>query len=173
MNDLVLADLSHCDRIGVKGDDVERWLSSNDYRAAEPNWGLEQSDGSLLVFLSTSEVVWLGTGDKSVNDLVPIGEDYRCYLVQRQDSHCWIRLSGSLVPSMLAKLCGVDMSLRAFDPLQVAQTSLARVSAVIARSASGAPDFHILVDSSYKSYLLAALGDAGSEFGMRIGEYNG
>ena len=173
MSEPILTDLNHCERIGVRGEDLTRWTQANNYTIADSNWAKQQTDGSLLLSLSPSELIWLGTIDTSQKDLVQVEEDYQCYLLRRNDSHCWFHLAGQHTPLMLAKLCGVNLSPGVFDCLQVAQTSLARISAVIAREPGGDPRFHILADSSYRAYLVDALCDAGSEYSLKIGDHVG
>ena len=65
----------------------------------------------------------------------------------------------------MAKLCGVDFCDEVFAPGQVAQTQVARVSAVVAHHLRGGERvFSILVDQSLVDYLWMALADAMAEF---------
>ena len=53
--------------------------------------------------------------------------------VPRADSHFWFLLTGRHVPAMLAKLCGIDLRIDRFAPLEVAQTQAVRLSVIIIR----------------------------------------
>ena len=85
------------------------------------------------------------------------------------DSHCWLVVTGAKAPAMFAKICGVDLRPSAFAPGRIAQTSLARMSGIIARQPG--PDerlaFHVLADSASTEYLWESLLDAMAELGGR------
>ena len=93
-----------------------------------------------------------------------------CFQVPRRDSHAWIHLSGPKTPSLFAKICGVDLSPGAFPDLAIAQTSVARLSAIVIRDDRGAPEpqFHLLADSASAIYLWDCLEDAMAEFSGSI-----
>ena len=112
--------------------------------------GLEADPG----LFATLQGNWLSDAPESVHPL------------PRADSHCWLALSGALASEALAKLCAVDLSSRSFGLCDVAQTSLARVNAIILRQDLGiTPCFHILSDASSAEYLWDVLLDAMREFG--------
>ena len=68
---------------------------------------------------------------------------------------------------MFAKLCGVDLSPNRFAEGQVAQTSVARLSAIVIRSdTAGALAFHLLADSAKR-----ANGGDRDDVTFRIGIY--
>jgi sarcosine oxidase subunit gamma len=67
---------------------------------------------------------------------------------------------------MLAKLCAIDFASHRFPIGQVAQTSIARVTAIIIRHEFEGPlAFHILADSASAEYLWDCFTDAMNEFG--------
>ena len=66
---------------------------------------------------------------------------------------------------MFAKLCGVDLAVQSFPNGSVAQTSVARLSAIVIRHDIGnAVAFSILADSASAEYLWDCLIDAMDEF---------
>jgi sarcosine oxidase subunit gamma len=70
---------------------------------------------------------------------------------------------------MLAKLCGVDLADESFSDGSVAQTSLARLSAIVIRNDFGSGiAFSILADSASAEYLWDCLIDAMDEFSGSI-----
>jgi len=70
---------------------------------------------------------------------------------------------------MFAKICGIDLRWDRFADLSIAQTSVARLTAVVTRAdIGGTPAFHLLADSASAGYFLASLRDAAEEFGGRM-----
>ena len=167
MTALTLHDLDDRARLGIRGSELARWLDPNGYGVGTtPNIAYPQSDGSLLARLSATELVWLGTADQSIDERIHIAEDYRCYTVSRRDSHTWFRLTGTAAPQMIAKICGVNMCDTVFANHTVAQTSVARISAIVIRDDDERTSFHLLADSSYARYLGTVLVDAGNEYSL-------
>ena len=84
----------------------------------------------------------------------------------RQDGFCWFVLSGKHAASCLAKLCAVDLRPHRFPIGSIAQTSVARLSAVVARDDLGdVLAFHLFSDSASATYWWDCLVDAMQEFG--------
>jgi sarcosine oxidase, subunit gamma len=90
------------------------------------------------------------------------------YPVPRRDSHAWFALEGSPLPSMMAKICGVDLRPERFSDLAIAQTSVARINAIVLRADRPDPIFHLLADSASAAYFLDCLRDAALEFDQSI-----
>ena len=66
---------------------------------------------------------------------------------------------------MFAKICGVDLRPHHFADGRIAQTSLAKMSAIVIRADLGrTPAFHLLADSASAEYLWGCLLDAMAEF---------
>ena len=71
----------------------------------------------------------------------------------------------------MAHVCGVDLRQRSFADLQVAQTMVARSSAIIIRDdAIGAGGFHVLGDISLGPYLALQLRNAAEAASRARGE---
>ncbi len=98
-----------------------------------------------------------------------IENEERTYPMPRRDSHAWLAITGPATPEMLAKLCAVDLRLSKFADLAIAQTSIAKMSAIVVRADIGPnPVFHLLADSAAALYFCECLMDAAEEFGGRI-----
>ncbi|MBS7844131.1 sarcosine oxidase, partial [Pseudomonas fluorescens] len=130
-----------------------------------------QADGSWVARLSQTEYLLLGSpqdqGQRIADEEARWELDHRAnYLLPRQDSHACVLLSGAVIAHVMAKLCGVDLGFPAFQPGAVAQTSVARVNAIVIHTGSvEAPALHILWDRASKEYFISALLDALVEFG--------
>jgi heterotetrameric sarcosine oxidase gamma subunit len=74
-------------------------------------------------------------------------------------------LSGPHAAAVLARLCALDFGERAFPNRHAAQTSLAKVRALVVRAGDEAtPRYLLAVDRSHGAYVWAALTDAMEEF---------
>jgi heterotetrameric sarcosine oxidase gamma subunit len=74
-------------------------------------------------------------------------------------------LSGPYAAAVLARLCALDFGERAFPNRHGAQTSLAKVRALIVRAGEEAtPRYLLAVDRSHGAYVWGALADAMEEF---------
>ena len=168
--DLALIDLSPLPRLGIKGSEPERWLRPQGYTIDEAlNHGYQQKDGSLICRLASNELLWL-SGLNSPTQAVEISQpDVRCYSLPRQDSHVEFMIIGGSSANMMAKLCGVDLSPQTFDNFEIAQTSVARLSAIIIRAnVARYPAYRILLDSASARYFWQCLLDAMAEFDGKV-----
>lgn len=169
---LALIDLSPLPRTGMRGDDLDDWLSAGNYRVGDrPNGAWEQADGTLIARLSVDELLLLVDPCQSAPAAfaAPISESYQCYSLRRRDSHCWLAVSGENAAAMLAKLCSVDFSASAFDNHAVAQTLIATMPCIVIRHDIGEQAvFYLLGDTSMARYLWECLEDAMAEFSGRL-----
>ena len=95
-------------------------------------------------------------------------EEPRGYPLPRLDSHAWFLVTGEHAPAMFAKICGVDLRPEKFDDLAIAQTSIARITAIAIRDDRGGyPAYHLLCDSASANYFWDCLLDAMAEFDGR------
>ncbi len=173
---LGLADLSPLPRTGFKGAGTVEWLAGQGIEVtAESNRAARQSGGGLAARLAPSEVLVLGdmAGQGGLPDRLEAAwtseplppEAPRGYPLPRRDSHAWFLVSGSEAAAMFAKLCGVDLRPAKFPDLSIAQTSVARISAIVVRDdRGGTPAYHLLADSASAEYLWDCLLDALAEF---------
>lgn len=171
-----LIDLTHLSRVGFRGLDAASYLNQQGYSTPNsPNTLLAQMDGSVVGRLSATEYLLLGslkdfgTSVSELESAWQMEEARLNYLLPRQDSHAWLMLTGETVALVMAKLCGVDLSDEAFKSGQIAQTSVARVNAIVLNvSDSDCPKFSILCDRSASLYLWDVLIDAIQEFDGKV-----
>lgn len=176
---LGLADLSPLARTGFKGAGTVDWLEGQGVKVpAENNLAARQEGGALAARLAPAEVLILGAAGADEGLPARLEEAWqgeslpperpRGFPVPRRDSHACFIVAGEKAPVMFAKLCAVDLRLDKFPDLAVAQTSIARLSAIVIRcDREGTPAFHLLADSASAEYLWDCLIDAMEEFGGR------
>ncbi len=173
---IFIADLSPLSRLGFKGRGTIPAMQSRGITLeAAPNRAFRQPDGGLCLVLAPGEVILLSnlSGDGERLTQLEAGwrieDEERTYPLPRRDSHAWLAVGGEAAPEMFAKLCAVDLRPDKFGDLSIAQTSIARLSAILVRADMGAsPVFHLLVDSAAALYFCDCLLDAADEFGGRI-----
>jgi sarcosine oxidase subunit gamma len=165
---LGLADLSSLPRLGYKGPRALSTLGAAGLQVPdENNMALLIPGGGLVARLADSEVFLLddptGVGDplSAYGDITGAG----CYAMPRRESHAWFLLVGDSAAECLAKMCGVDLRPHRFDAGRIAQTSLARINAIIIRdSRETGLAYHLLADSASAPYLWDCLIAAIAEF---------
>ncbi|MCU0733097.1 MAG: hypothetical protein MUC37_06455 [Hyphomicrobium sp.] len=170
---LAIADLSPLPRLGFKGRETIAAMQKRGIAVeAEPNLAFRQDDGGLCLVLAPGEVILLsplaGDGGKlrTLHDQWSLESGERTYPLLRGDSHAWLAVTGAKAPDMFAKICAIDLRLNRFADLSIAQTSVARLSAIVTRADIGStPVFHILADSASALYFFECLMDAAQEFG--------
>lgn len=168
-----LADLSPLPRTGFKGKDTPQWLAAQGVVIPDaPNQAHRQDDGAVVLRLSNDEHVILNHLSTEsglparLDEVWQLDPDRMCYHMPRAETHCWFAISGERASEMLAKVCGVDLRADKFAEGSIAQTSLARINAVIARHDLGTTcAFYVLADSASADYLWPCLIDAMREFG--------
>ena len=173
---LLLCDLSPLTRIGVKGQGIDSLLRRSALVAPKAtNESVVQKDDSLCVRLAEGEVLLLSALDSAgTRDFVrlrqnlegntrTIQKERNTFPVSYQDSLCWLALAGDGASDLLATMCAVDLRDGIFAHGGLAQTSLARLSALVLRDPArrkGVPLFHLLADSASSLYLWDCLLDA-------------
>jgi sarcosine oxidase subunit gamma len=171
-----IADLSPLPRCGFKGGGAVEWMQFHGVEiGSESNRGYRQPGGEAALRLAPTEALLVGAlaGDGRLIERLnatwnwsderprrPIG-----YPVPRGESHCWFALTGAHAAEMFSKLCGVDLRPTHFPDGAIAQTSVAKLSAIVLRHDLGAvPAFYLLADSASADYLWDCLQDAMDEF---------
>lgn len=170
---VVLTDLSPFARTGFKGADTPAWLVAQGVTVPDaPNRSLPQPDGAVVARLSAGEFLVLGRPGAEPGLVERLDGAWGwetgaglCFPLPRQDSHAWFHLKGAKVPEMLAKMCGVDLRRHVFADGAVAQTSVARLNAILIRQGD---DFHLLADSASAEYLWDCVVDAMAEYGGTV-----
>jgi sarcosine oxidase subunit gamma len=178
---IAIEDLSGRPRLGFKGRGTIAAMQKRGLVVeAVPNRAFRQSDGSLCLVLAPGEVFLLANEAGEGARFAEWERGWRIedgegtYPVPRRDSHAWFALAGDDLPAMMAKICGVDLRHHVFSDLAIAQTSVARLNAVVLRAdRDGGPVFHLLADSASAAYFLECLRDAAGEFGATIADRGG
>ena len=171
---LGLADLSPLPRVGFKGPGTMGWLVDNGVLidGSRPNWSWRQNNGALAITRSNTEALILSdlsTRDDLCDRLESKSDramEARAYVLPRYDGLFWFALTGSDAVACMAKVCGIDLRPTSFADGAVAQTSVARLTAIVARADLGGTNaFHLLGDSASAEYFWDAMIDAMNEFG--------
>lgn len=173
-----LADLSPLPRTGFKGKRALSWLKQTGLSIGDTNnfcWN--QEDRSIVARLADTEALILSDITCKSNICADLEsrqsteEPNQCYQVPRMDASAWFLITGNQADIMFAKLCGIDLRRKKFANGAIAQTSVARMNAIVIRNDIGdLPVYHILFDSASADYLWRVLMDAMAEFdGMPIG----
>lgn len=172
---LGIADLSPLPRAGFKGRATVPWLQAQGVAGIDrDNMADAQADGCLAARLAPTEVLVLGglDGNAGLCASLPAAWSFEAapgtYPVLRSDASFWFAITGEHAAAMFAKMCGVDLRPAGFAEGAIAQTSLARMSAIIIRhDLGGTPAYYILGDSASATFLWSCLIDAMAEFGGR------
>lgn len=181
---LGLADLSVLPHGGFKGKGTVEWLTAQGLAiGGDSNMAYRQANGELAARLAPTEIFLLDNLQGSGALLQRLNNAWQWaataprpaqgYPMPRQDSHAWFMLAGAFVPDMFAKMCGVDLRRDRFGEGAIAQTSVAKMSAIIIRADRTAKDgrvtpaYHVLADIASAEYLWTCLLDAAAEFDGR------
>lgn len=173
---LGIADLSVLPRTGFKGAGTVEWLTAQGLAIGpDSNRAYPQPGGELAARLAPTEIFLVdslaGGGDlmRRLNAAWNWGSGKPRTLIgypmPRSESHAWFMVTGEHAPAMFAKICGVDLRLHRFAVGAIAQTSVAKMSAIVIRADLGeTPAFHLLADSASSEYLWTCVLDAMAEF---------
>ena len=175
---LGLADLSPLNRVGFKGTGAADWLAAQGVNVPAVNRAARQDDGTLVLRLGANDIMIVSdlASSSSLPERLsqawerldnPAGEP-RGFPVPRREGFCWFVLTGARGDAVMAKLCGVDLRAHKFADGEIAQTSVARLSAVVVRNDIG--DTHVwylFADSASAQYWWDCFIDAMQEFGGR------
>ncbi len=170
--ELAICDLSPLPRVGFKGRNTIAWLAARGVAVGpQDNMTVVQDDGARAARLAPTEALLLGdlAAESTLCDRLARAwspdPDPGAYPVPRADGNCWFVLPGHRGAEMMAKVCGIDMRARKFPDSAIAQTSVARLNAIVLRGDVGDTlAFHVLTDSAAASYMWACLLDAMAEF---------
>ena len=169
---LGVADLSPLPRTGYKGRGALEWLRSRGIAIGdEDNRAYPLAGDNLVARLAPSEALLLGSraGDGALclelDSAWSIDDGLGAFQVPRRSTNFWFVITGAYAGKMFAKICGVDLRLDKFANHRIAQTSVARINAVVIRDDIGdLPAFHVLGDSASADYMWMCLVDAMEEF---------
>lgn len=170
--ELGLADLSLLPRTGFKGWHALAWLREQGIAVPEANNRAGSlAGGGFAARLADTELLLTGPLDGAADTfdglLTALGEakPSGVYPVPRSDGSAWLTMTGRHAPSCMAKLCGVDLRSKKFPEGCVAQTSVARLNAVVVRADLGSVfALHLFFDSASAGYFWRCLVDAAVEY---------
>ena len=171
--ELAIADLAALPRAGYKGWDMATWASGQGVDLPEPNRARRQGDGTLALRLSNGELVLLGGDDAGRATIDRLAGAWTmdgavCFPVPRSDTNTRFAITGAHTAEMMAKMCGIDLRAHRFENHQIAQTSVARMNAILIRNDRGATyALDMVLDSASAVYMWECLTDAMAEFGGR------
>ncbi len=172
---LGLADLSPMPRTGFKGRAMPEFLSQQGIVIGDaPNRACSCGRNSRAARLAPSEVLILGgrNGDADLCTRLEVAwsaETGMVFPVPRRDGTFWFAVTGSEAPAMFAKLCGVDLRPGRFDNHAVAQTSVARINAIVIRDdVNDVLFYHVLGDVASAGSMWSYITDAMTEFDGRL-----
>jgi sarcosine oxidase subunit gamma len=177
-----IADLSVLPRTGFKGTGTVEWLTAQGLKiGAESNVAYRQDGCEWAARLAPTEIFLLddlaggGRLMAQLNGAWSWGSEKPRRLIgypmPRSESHAWFAVTGAKAPAMFAKICGVDLRPHRFANGRIAQTSLAKMSAILIRVDLGrTAAYYVLADSASAEYLWGCLIDAMAEFtGVPVG----
>lgn len=165
-------DWTEVSRLGFRGPKAEAFLIAEQLPVPDqPNQALLDVSGIRVLRLSKSEFWLIDETQQNTQRLIEIEarglqqqEVYRLYC---QHSQAMFVCHGIDCVNMFAKVCGVDLTQRAFAVNQIAQTSVARVNAIVvnvSENIEGTDRYFVLSDVSSSQHLWDALQDAADEF---------
>jgi sarcosine oxidase, subunit gamma len=166
-----LLELSMLPRCGYRGVGTPELLASKGLPIpARPNTAATSANGDCVLRLSQREYWVLGSVADLGTAVAAFPADMadtpaNCYPLFCMDSHAWLMLTGKDIAEVLTRVCGVDMRESAFPHGSIAQTSIARINAILVRQQiNNLPVISILCDSASSDYLWTALLEAVQEF---------
>lgn len=172
---MAICDLSTLPRAGFKGAGAPSWAENQGIKLPDSaNTSIVQPEGCLVAKLSDQELLILSDIFAKSHQVTALGaqstrdhleNDTQTYLLPRGDSHCWLAVTGVQAAEMFSKVCGVDLRPHKFALGNIAQTSVAKINAVVIRHDLGATlSYYILCDISATEFLWDCLLDAMQEY---------
>ncbi|WP_421700964.1 hypothetical protein [Aliiroseovarius sp.] len=156
---VTLTDLTPLPRFGLKGRGSADWLAAQDLDLPEVNRmanGILRLGREDLLVIENADglrAAWQGAGG------------VKGYDAWREETWAWMHLSGPRLDDLMAKICPVDLSPRAFADGQIAQTRVGYVEAVTWRDTrDGAAGFSVLFDIAATAFFANAVATAAQEF---------
>lgn len=164
-----LFDFSLMPRVGVRGAAAGEYLAQRGMALPDSvNRAVCGAPGRWVARVGKSEFWVLGVSREAAFPADMSGLDLPrpgCYPVPCEEGRAWFLLRHPQRARVMAKLCGVDLREDAFPSGSIAQTSVARVNAVVIHhEVFGQASFSILSDNASAEYLWDAFCDALREF---------
>ncbi|HAU69323.1 MAG TPA: hypothetical protein DCW52_13110 [Gammaproteobacteria bacterium] len=175
---LSILDLSCINRIGFKGVQTCTWLEQQGVTLPQtPNSATVLPAGQIMLRLSSTEHWVLDSVTKDSDLCGQLRDshnrsDVKSYLLERNHSHaCFYIVSepgSTSAAETMSKICAVDLRPHRFANLAMAQTSVARLNAVVVRHDHlGRLAYLILSDMTAAQFMWHSVLDAMQEFDGR------
>lgn len=152
-------DLTPLPRFGLKGRGSADWLAAQSRVLPEVN----RLKNGILRLGNEDLCVIDGADDlRTAWESAPAPKGYNAW---RDETWAWMHLSGSSLDDLMAKICPVDLSPRAFGEGEIAQTRVGYVEAITWRDTrDGQPGFSVLFDVAATAFFADAVATAAQEF---------
>ena len=156
---VTLTDLTPLPRFGLKGRGSADWLVAQGCDLPEVN---RTANGILRLGREDLLVIEGADTLRAAWQAAPAPKGYDAW---REETWAWMHLSGPHLDDLMAKICPVDLSVRAFTDGQIAQTRVGYVEAITWRDTrDGAPGFSVLFDIAATAFFANAVATAAQEF---------
>jgi heterotetrameric sarcosine oxidase gamma subunit len=159
---LTLSEITGFTLLHIRGADAEMLLPQYGMKIG----GVASTDEGMLARLRRDEFVLLSSQGKSALSRLEERINNRSItLTDLTHGRCMLLLVGQDATSVLSRLCALDFSDSAFSGTHAAQTSLAKVRALIIGSdTSPRQTYYLIVDRSLGQYVWDIVIDAMQEF---------
>lgn len=173
-----MIDLSALPRFGLRGPGTSAWLTEQGCPLPPTIHQTAEADGMTVVRLGAEEVVLLpdpATGSPRLSQLRQgwaAATGPKGYDAWREESWCWLSLTGPGVAEALPLLTAIDTRPDVFGPGAVAQTRAMHMDAVLIRhDRGGQPGLDMLFDMASSDYAADFIADVlpGFEMGRLAG----
>lgn len=168
-----LLDLSALPRFGLRGPGTTAWLIACGYPLPESMDHVIETDGMTVARLGAEEFVILADPIAGSSRLAQVRREWRDapgpkgFDAYREESWCWLNLSGPGVSEALPLLTAIDSRTHAFGPGAVMQTRAMHMDAVLIRNERGGqPGLDMLFDIASSGYATDFIADVLPGFEM-------
>ena len=180
VHNMALCDISHLQRIGFKGPNAIEWLTQHNINVpTQINTATSFNNGCLSARLGLNDILILDSIKNTTNITQKLEQKWLSeyassenpggFILPRQDSHACFAVCGIKSADMFTKLCAIDLRTHKFANHAIAQTSLAKSSAIIIRhDIHNTNTFFVLVENVLAEYCWDCLYDAMQEYQGQI-----
>lgn len=157
---VVLQDLTHLPRFGLKGPGSSAWLTAAGVALPAVN-RVSAHQGMRVLRLGGEDILLIGDDAESSTDALrdawQAAAGAKGYSSWREEGWAWMRLSGPALHHALARLCAVDLRAGRFGDDEIAQTRFADVEVVLLRAGEAFDIFFDITMSAYVARAVAAV----------------
>jgi len=154
---LVLTDLTARPRFGIKGPGSAKWLERQGMVLPPVN-RIAAQGGFRLLRLGTEDFLVIDeAGGSPTAELTAkwnADDEARGYWSWREEGWSWMRVTGPMAASVMARLCALDLRAGRFGDGEVAQTRVAHLEAVLILGGGG---FDVFFDIASTAFFIRAV----------------